>query len=80
MSRIPNSSLLGAEGFSLWRILRLGEPFIWLAGAACALVLFMILAMLALAFFEGAAFFWSRHGHLNLPVGGGQRAAAERKA
>jgi phosphate transport system permease protein len=59
-SHVPNVSLLGAEGFSLWRIIRLGEPFIWLAGAAVAIVVFMITLMLAVVFFEGATFFWPR--------------------
>jgi phosphate transport system permease protein len=59
-SKLPNVSFLGAEGFSLWRILRLGEPFIWLAGATVAVVLFMIALLLGLVLLEGATFFWPR--------------------
>jgi phosphate transport system permease protein len=59
-SNVPNVSLLGAEGFSLWRIFRMGEPFIWLSGAMVAVVLFMIALMMALVLMEGATFFWPR--------------------
>ena len=48
-------SLKSDPGFNPARIMRRGEPFIWLAGAATSVTLFMILAMLALIFFEGAA-------------------------
>jgi phosphate transport system permease protein len=59
-SNTPNVSLLGADSFSLWRILRMGEPAIWLSGAAVAIVLFMIVLMLAIVLMEGATFFWPR--------------------
>jgi phosphate transport system permease protein len=59
-SRTPPVTLLGADSFSVGRILSQGEPLIWLAGAAVAVVLFMISLMLAIVFLEGATFFWPR--------------------
>jgi phosphate transport system permease protein len=55
-----DAGLTGAEGFSLKRIFKLGEPFIWLSGATVAVVLFMIAMMLVLVLMEGATFFWPR--------------------
>jgi phosphate transport system permease protein len=48
------------EGLSLKKMLRLGEPFIWLSGAATAFTLFMILLLLCVVVMEGATFFWPR--------------------
>lgn len=50
--------IVRSEGFSLRKIMQLGEPFIWLAGAATTITLFMITMMLCIILFEGATFFW----------------------
>jgi phosphate transport system permease protein len=53
-------TLVMQEGLSLKRIVRLGEPFIWLSGAATVLTLFMIAMLLAVVLFEGLTFMWPR--------------------
>ncbi|MES2201066.1 MAG: phosphate ABC transporter permease PstA [candidate division FCPU426 bacterium] len=60
LDKKPKRSLVMEEGISVRRMVKLGEPFIWLAGAASALVLFMILLLLAIVVFEGTSFFWPR--------------------
>lgn len=57
---LEKKSLVLEEGLSVRRMLRLGEPFIWLSGAATVLTLFMILLLLCIVFLEGATFFWPR--------------------
>jgi phosphate transport system permease protein len=79
-SKTPNVSLLGADGFSLWRIVRMGEPFIWLSGATVAIVLFMVTLMLAIVLMEGATFFWPRPVEMVELKDGGVLAGVRRDA
>ncbi len=55
--------LLEKSGFDLGRVLRKGEPFIWLCGAALSLVVFAILCLMAVVLFEGTVHFWPKPVH-----------------
>jgi phosphate transport system permease protein len=57
---IENKTLLESGGLDLKKMMKLGEPFIWLAGAGTAVMMFMILFIVSLLLFEGAVTFWPK--------------------